>query len=368
MNKDINKCIINILSEDGLKLYNEAMKHIIWDYQNIHYLLLYLDDMEDKSVIEAIKNYVIKTYQKDINEKLDVELLKALTDYHISNFDRKVLDFYDSYNDFENSIREILLSNDKDLEEAVRQMLNQLLLLQTTVFKTSDFILNFCAIQYIGRTREYISSTNTIKKSYVFLKENEINFVPGKHLNTYFIIEEFTNLFLKLDCLVSAYTNKDSNESEKFSLYDNNELAKKVIKDVLNNKIIKAVDIMNKICYKYDVYNLSVYFITYYTALYAKMLESSKYNGNFDKYILLIFKDVAEEFKTNHQKEIDYYSELINNYTIAKKIFSSDIKLYSEEVIKRLHSNFISCVSNIDRETFCFWYVAIINEIRDSLK
>ena len=358
MNTTVNNALLEILTDEGKKDYINKFESIKNDFNNIYYLLEYLINDTDNNVIDAIKDYIVEYFELESKRNINKTLFQPLLEHHNELYDEIIKSFYSSYNLLDNSM-ELLKEIEENDEELFRsqiiEVINNLGIMKNITNVVSNFILNFCAIQFL-------------------CKKYNINVGIVKDLEFKMFILECVYIRNKITKLVFAYENKDYDDSnDKISLYDVNGLAKNSVKICINQKFPSAVEIMNKRVGNYDNMNLFVYCLSYYCALWDILINKSEYaestdSNDFENTITIIFMDISSELNSKNKTNIDYYKRLTSLYEKAKEQYCLyRNNLISYDAITEIHKSFTKQVVNLERIEFAFYYVNVYREIHDTI-
>lgn len=351
LNKEYNKAISELISEDAKKEYEYMFEYIKNDFNNIHYLLEYSIKNEDNDVTKELKNFLKTNFDIKNIKQVDEKTLDYLYNYYNNNYETVIKLFYGSYNLFDNCVEELkyIASNDAELDEGIKKTFNCLDIFRDTVHQLTDFLIYFCAIRYICRN-------NT-----------KINIGIIRDMNMKCFELEIIMIRDKIAFLLYAHENKSYDlEGKKVSIYDTKAFLRLVTKDCLNSKLIKAIEVMNNSFYSYDKSIFTIYFISYYFALWDTLLSESTYKCNFESDIYLEFLKISDILKELFGDEKDYVKLLNSFYLTAREQFASnDENLISDDVITKIYKTFVNRVANIEKVTFIFYFSNIYIEIKD---
>lgn len=362
MLENIEKIVQAYEDEDIINKYYDIVNNVKFDYQNLQYIAKYiLEEQNEQSIIEAVENYLKENFNIDDVNKIDITVLKELSDIHINNFDICLSNFYNIYNSLIDSVELIsTCKSDEQLSNCIENMMSLLKIFSDIIFTTSDFFLNYCAIIYIRR--------KDINK--IDLKILEKNNITMPLLDIYYILSvktEFTYIMTRISNIITEKLTTEQIDEKCISLYNSKFLVKQAIKIGLNRETTKMVNLLEDNCINYEIEEVTIACLSYYCALWYVILLESKYGEYFDQEIEMLFYDVADELSEHLGKNI--YEELYSSYKKAKKVLlKNKDKLSSEEAMESFCKSLTKDKIVLGKDSIKFFFVENIKEIRDYVK
>lgn len=356
MNKEMNEIIMNLLSDDDKEIYRNQINDIKMDYSNIRYLMLYSSSNEDNNVTTGIIQYLEEKYDvtsRDINELLLPKLIK----YHTDNFDNQLKSTHESINMLEIYAEDVCMFVDtEDEPKYVDAFLAQVVDLAKKTNSFSDFIMNFCAIQYIRKKTPSKVLDKIDNKYKISFNYRNISTIMDIHT-------EFTNVFKKLTRLLLAYDNKEFNEEIKISLYDAKSVAEHFVEYGMNNVSKELLTwLINAAC-EYDPYNFMINSIAIYSSLWDSAMTTSKYKLSLDYYIKEFYYHLSIPIKDVFNNDRNVYKDLIEQYESCRQVLDDSEDLFSKKNIDSLYKFFEKNICKYSYDAFKAWYAKTLGDI-----
>lgn len=362
MNKEINKILLKLLSKSGIELYNKRVEDIRWDTQNIKYLIDFITSNKDSDVSLGIIQFIKEKYGIE-SENIDDKLLPKLIKFHDDNFDEELRTTHEAINITETFAENVCLYQGTNRElDFINAFFDKLGEMVVRVNTFSDFVMNFCAIQYIRRNMDIRDFDKVIKKYKIDIKFYNV-------INMSIINIEFLNILQKLARFIYAYDGKDYEEKIELSLYDAKVAAERFVSYGMNNVAKDLLTWLNNSCCEYDSYKFMINTIAMYSAIWDSALLNSKYQVSLDYYIkdfyFYLVSPIGEIFKDEAN---NINSDLIKSYELCRKSIDDNEIIASTMNIKKMYNFFKNNVCEWNFDTFKVWYIKTVSEINDLIK